>query len=445
MSELNTIKGIDISNWSGNIDFSQVASSGVEIVYIQATEGTYYIDPYLHEFYNGAKENGLKVGFYHFFNPGFSPTPNEQAQYFVNALSGLTPDARLVLDLEETGGLSNYELSNQAVEFLEAVKNISGLDVAVYTYTNFAQTKLNPESGLGNYPLWIAEYGVDYPSGNPIWRDNYAGWQYSDTGNVPGISANTDLDNFKNEILLDSISNLPGDIKPSSNNSHVIYYVVQPGNTLSGIAEKFNTTYEKIALVNNISNPDLIYPGQTLKIYSSISTSTKKERFNQTYIVQLGNTLTSIAKKFETNVNELVSLNDIPNPNLIYPGQVIKIPTKSERKYSASSSKQYLKTYIVQPDDNLTFIARMFNTTVDELVKLNGISNPNLIYPGQALKILCSGQSPKDNSFRGIYVVKSGDTLSGIAKKFNMTVNELVSLNDIPNQNLIYPGQVLKI
>ncbi|WP_052356711.1 GH25 family lysozyme [[Clostridium] dakarense] len=331
MSELNTIKGIDISNWSGNIDFSQVASSGVEIVYIQATEGTYYIDPYLHEFYNGAKENGLKVGFYHFFNPGFSPTPNEQAQYFVNALGGLTPDARLVLDLEETGGLSNYELSNQAIEFLEAVKDISGLDVAIYTYTNFAQTKLNPESGLGNYPLWIAEYGVDYPSSNLIWGDSYAGWQYSDTGNIPGISANTDLDNFTDEMLLESRLNLPGDIKTSSKHSHVIYYVVQPGNTLSSIAEKFNTTYEKIALVNDILNPNLIYPGQTLKIYSSIPTITKKEVFNQTYIVQSGDTLTSIAKKFNTTVNELVNLNGIQNPNLIYAGQILKIPTNSEK------------------------------------------------------------------------------------------------------------------
>ncbi|WP_242824111.1 LysM peptidoglycan-binding domain-containing protein [[Clostridium] dakarense] len=61
------------------------------------------------------------------------------------------------------------------------------------------------------------------------------------------------------------------------------------------------------------------------------------------------------------------------------------------------------------------------------------------------LKILSSGQSPKGNNFRGIYVVKSGDTLSGIAKKFNVTVDELVILNDIPNPNLIYPGQVLKI
>lgn len=116
------INGIDVSNWSGSIDFSQVAQTDIKIVYIQATEGVYYTDPYLHEFYNGAKENGLKVGFYHYFNPGSSPTPREQARYFVDELKGFKIDCRLAIDLEETGGLNNEELTNQAIEFLEAVK-----------------------------------------------------------------------------------------------------------------------------------------------------------------------------------------------------------------------------------------------------------------------------------------------------------------------------------
>jgi len=60
------IKGIDVSNWSGSIDFRAVKDSGVEVVYIQATEGTFYTDPYLQEFYREAKDNDLKVGFYHF-------------------------------------------------------------------------------------------------------------------------------------------------------------------------------------------------------------------------------------------------------------------------------------------------------------------------------------------------------------------------------------------
>ena len=183
-------RGIDVSNWSGTIDWKRVADSGVKAVIIQASEGTFYRDPYLQEFYDGAKENDLKIGFYHFFNPGSSPTPVEQARYFVDTISGLHADIKLVLDLEQTGGLDNYELTNQALEFLREVKRLSKVDVAVYTYTNFAQNNLYAGIGLEDYPLWIAQIDVRAPQSNPIWGSKYAGWQYSDTGNVPGIGKN---------------------------------------------------------------------------------------------------------------------------------------------------------------------------------------------------------------------------------------------------------------
>ena len=321
--ELSNLDGIDISNWTGSVDFSEVKNSGVEVVYIQTTEGVNYIDPYLHEFYNGAKDNGLKVGFYHFFNPGTSPTPIEQAQYFVQALKGLKSDCKLVIDLEETGGLSNYEVSRQAVEFLEEVKRLSGLDVAVYTYTSFAQNNLDPNSSIGDYPLWIAEYGVDEPASNPIWGNNYVGWQYSETGSVPGINGNTDLDTFTEGILLSDSTEVPGgDDKPSPEEKF-IYYTVGNGDTLSEIAQKFNTTVATLVELNNIQNPNLIYPGQVLKIPSNNNNS--QEKPTKTYTVKSGDTLSEIAQKFNTTVEKLVELNNIQNPNLIYPGQVLKI------------------------------------------------------------------------------------------------------------------------
>ena len=110
-----TYRGIDVSNWSGTIDWRAVADSGVEVVIIQASEGTFYRDPYLHEYYDGAKAYGLKVGFYHFFNPGSSPTPQEQARYFVDTIRGLDSDLKLILDFEQIGGLDNYELTLQAI------------------------------------------------------------------------------------------------------------------------------------------------------------------------------------------------------------------------------------------------------------------------------------------------------------------------------------------
>ena len=435
-------KGIDVSNWQGRINFSEVKNSGVEIVYIEATEGNFFTNPYLQESYDGAYNNGLLIGFYHFFNPSVSAS--EQARYFTNAISGMTSDCRLVLDLEESGGYAAIEVSIIANEFLEAVEANSGLKVALYTYSSFINNNIAPGYGLENYPLWIAEYGGRYPESNSIWGSSYAGWQYSDTGYVPGVNGNCDLDTFNSEILLDSKVSIPGDRKQESQIGSVKYYVVQAGNTLSGIAARFGTTVQALAQLNNITNPNLIYVGQVLKIYGNNKVQRGNNNFSTTYIVQSGDTLSGIAVRFGTTVQELTQLNDITNPNLIYVGEVLKIPVSNSVK-SGASSNQYQNTYVVQSGDTLSGIAARFGTTAQYLARINGIENPNLIYPGQILKIVTSGVSAQGGIGTTTYVVKSGDTLSGIALRFGTTVSNLVALNDISNPNLIYAGQVLKI
>jgi LysM repeat protein len=95
-------------------------------------------------------------------------------------------------------------------------------------------------------------------------------------------------------------------------------------------------------------------------------------------------------------------------------------------------------TYTVVSGDNLSYIASRFGTTVEDIIKINNIDNPNLIYPGQVLKLT-------QNIPLVYYTVLSGDTLSGIADNYNTTYQELARLNNISNPNLIYPGQRLKI
>lgn len=161
------------------------------------------------------------------------------------------------------------------------------------------------------------------------------------------------------------------------------------------------------------------------------STSSSVSSNVNTYTVVAGDTLSKIAARYNTTVDELARLNNISNPNLIYVDQVIKI--KGTVQNSSSS------TYTVQKGDTLSAIAAKYGTTVDNLVSLNGISNPNLIYVGQVLKINGSSASYKT------YKVVSGDTLSGIAQKFGTTYQKIASDNGISNPNLIYAGQVLKI
>lgn len=450
-------RGIDVSNWSGYINWREVRDAGIEVAIIQASEGTFYRDPYLHEFYNGAKENGIKVGFYHFFNPGSSPTPSEQARYFVDTIRGLDSDLKLVLDLEQTGGLDNYEVTRQAIEFLEEVRNYSGLDVAVYTYTNFAQYNLYEGLGLSEYPLWIAQLSEGGPSPNPIWGNKYVAWQYSDTGRVRGINASTDLDLVYDGMFLDDREDIPKDQKQPqripgtrqepSTQSGVIYYTVQEGDTLTSIAQKYDTTVHEITVTNSIVNPNLIYVGEVLKIYPGNRSIIKRKKvFTTTYIVQSGDTLTSIAIKFDTTVQAIAELNDLQNPNLIYVGEILKIPTNSRGNLSAPSSRHYIKTYIVQSGDTLTSIAKKFNTTADKIALLNNITNPNLIYPGQILKIETSiNSSIRGYNFNTMYTVQKGDTLLGISRKLDVDYKELIQKNDITNPNLIYTGEVLKI
>ena len=112
-------------------------------------------------------------------------------------------------------------------------------------------------------------------------------------------------------------------------------------------------------------------------------------------------------------------------------------------------------SYTIKSGDTLSAIASKYHMTVNALATLNGISNPNLIYPGQTLRVADSGKGGSvsnkatapiaNNGSNNSYVVKSGDTLSGIASRYGMSTSALASLNGISNANLIYPGQFLKV
>lgn len=123
-----------------------------------------------------------------------------------------------------------------------------------------------------------------------------------------------------------------------------------------------------LLVMNNISNPRLIYPGEKLKITSGIIS----------YTVKPGDTLYSIAKHYGTPVDRIVQDNKIPNPNIIYSGEVFKITV---------GNKSTTITYTVKPGDTLYSIAKRFGTSVEKIVAENNISNPNLIYPGDILSI----------------------------------------------------------
>ena len=137
-----------------------------------------------------------------------------------------------------------------------------------------------------------------------------------------------------------------------------------------------------------LENPNLIYPGQILRIV----TNTKVEG-NETmgtgsiiYTVKRGDTLSKIAVMYGVTVNQIVDLNNIQNPNLIYPGEHLRITSISMPIYSKKEYNEY-KKYVVRRGDSLWRIARWYGVSIDYLVNLNNIKNPGLIYPGQIIYI----------------------------------------------------------
>ena len=211
---------------------------------------------------------------------------------------------------------------------------------------------------------------------------------------------------------------------------------VEKGDTLYKIANRCGTTVSALRRANpDLGTGNLIYPGQVLQLPGAIL-GTDGGYF--IYVVSKGDTLKNLATRFDTTVDALLAGNpEITNKNVIYEGQWVKVYVGTTPPPPPPPPPPG-QTYYVQKGDTLRKIAAKFDTTVDAILKVNtGITNPNLIYVGQAIT-LPSGVSS--------YVVQKGDTLKIIANKFGTTVDNLLALNPgITNPNLIYVGQVVRV
>ena len=202
-------------------------------------------------------------------------------------------------------------------------------------------------------------------------------------------------------------------------------YVVQKGDTLYSIAAKLGTTVEELKKENNLTT-NTLQIGQVLRIPTK---EISKEEEN-TYIVQKGDTLYSIATKYNTRVDELKKINNLTS-NILSIGQILKLPSDKED----DALEENTISYTVQKGDTLYSIARKYSTTIDKIKKLNNLTT-NTLSIGEILKI------PSAVNLETTYTVKKGDSLYSIAKKYSTTIDRLKQLNNL-SSNLLSIGQIL--
>ncbi|MFO7300055.1 MAG: LysM peptidoglycan-binding domain-containing protein [Actinomycetes bacterium] len=224
-------------------------------------------------------------------------------------------------------------------------------------------------------------------------------------------------------------------------------YTVKRGDTLGKIAKDHGVTVSELARVNNISNPNLIYPGQVLIIPGTETEQPAQEQPKEVvHVVKSGETLAKIAAIYKTTINAIAQANKISNVNLIYPGQKLVIPASAPTGGGTTdSSKRTDRYHVVKQGESLAKIASLYpGVSAQQIARVNGIID-GVIYAGTRLFLDGPVYEPKGGGAQVTYVVKSGDRLADIAKAHKTTVEAIVSLNGITNPNLIRVGQKLII
>ena len=303
-----SIKGLDVSEFQGEVDWERVKAAGYKFAMLRAGYGYNTIDKQFRRNASECNRIGLPIGAY-WFCYAFSPEKAAQeADGCISTVSGYRLDYPVCYDIEARSVVTS---------FCNRIES-KGYYAMFYTNRNFLDTYLGTDL-TKRYAYWYARY-----------TDQFDGtdcgiWQYTNTGSVPGISGNVDLDlgyvDYPSVIKDAGLNHLSGS-SPAPPSPQYITYVIQPGDTLSGIARRYKTTVNVLTQLNGISNPDKIYAGNTIRIPE---TGTGSGPSAQYYTIRAGDTLSGIAKKFGTTVSALTRLNGISDPDKIYAGDKIRV------------------------------------------------------------------------------------------------------------------------
>ena len=417
------MNGIDVSNWQNGINLTAVPA---DFVIMKATQGTWYVSPDCDRQYQQAKKAGRSLGVYHYAQGG---DYKAEADYFIKNVKGYIGEAILCLDWEGTDNptFNSGRDKTWIKNWCDYVAKQTGVKPLVY----ISKAYLNLAQGIGDYGLWVAQYANNKHTGyqaNPWNEGTYtcAIRQYSSHGNLPGYGGNLDLNKFygdraawnkyagKGNAVKPSIPSESGGSEADLSGETTLDLVADTMRGVYGDGDtrkaKLGSRYDEVMnVINHIDQADI----------TTLAKEVKAGKYGDGQIRK-----TVLGNRYEEVQDKVMELY-----------------------YSTGGASTV--TYKVKSGDTLSAIAAKYGTTVQTLVSDNNIADPNKIYVGQTLRIRKSGSSSSSSSASGAnkkyYKIKNGDTLSGIAKKFETTVNQLQAWNGISDPDKIYAGKTIRV
>jgi len=232
----------------------------------------------------------------------------------------------------------------------------------------------------------------------------------------------------------------------------MLQYTVQAGDTINSIAASFRISPQLLREMNNLLD-DNIFAGQILRVPEGDPTPTP-EPFRHT--VKANETLSSIAAQYGVSFITLIEVNNIQNPDALIVGTTLLIPgmaapdtqsttTTGGTTGTTTTGAQEPVIHVVQPNETLSSIAELYSVSAADISAINNIQNPNLLRAGQRLIIPGITQRQLQEARSIAHVVQSGESLSGIARDYGVTVQAIMTANDLTDPNTIMVGQRLLI
>ncbi|WP_243385554.1 muramidase family protein [Bacillus kexueae] len=332
----------------------------------------------------------------------------------------------------------------QQGDYLSALAKKYGTTVAAIKQAN----QLTTDKVKIGQKLWIPK-NIEVPSMPPISSNTTYTVQSGDSLSGIAKKYGTTVTAIKgaNNLSSDTIYigqtlQIPsGEAQQAERAGQATEYIVQPGDSLSGIAKKYGTTVTAIKGANNLSS-DTIYAGQTLQIPSGEAQQVERMGQATEYTVQPGDSLSGIAKKYGTTVTAIKGANNLSS-DTIYAGQTLQIPSGEAQQVERTESTT---TYTVRAGDSLWTIARAYGTSVDDVKRLNGLTTDRL-FVGQVLIVpkAQEGVQTKNQITYTTHVVQPGDTLWDISIQYGIPQRELLEVNQLTTNSALSVGQTLTI